>query len=177
MKPEDIMEQVLAKSENSGPAAIPPAKSKALGNVVLTGGEPFYLWHGDHQKLISRLKKQGGNIFFETSGKVAIPLVKGATIVASPKFYEGKGWIFLPQNLKHVTYYKFVLHNQGDLNRVNGFIMGNKIPREKVFLMPGGKSKASQARNGKWVFQVAVKLGYGFSPRLHIMFFGNQRGV
>jgi 7-carboxy-7-deazaguanine synthase len=156
-------------------------------NLVLTGGEPLL-----HQKLLlpilSRLKGDGMHIEVETNGTI-LPSKKTFDVVdffnVSPKtsnslvdkrlrtrrsvleaFVEsGKAW------------FKFVVRNQEDLSEVESLISDFSIPGERVILMPEGTDSAVLIERSRWLIEVCKERGFRFTPRLHILLFGNRRGI
>ncbi|MFH0838429.1 MAG: 7-carboxy-7-deazaguanine synthase QueE, partial [Patescibacteria group bacterium] len=64
-----------------------------------------------------------------------------------------------------------------DLKEIRSYIKSNKIPAKKVYLMPEGTKSAEVLTRSKWLIEICKKEGYHFTPRLHIMLFGDKRGV
>ena len=50
------------------------------------------------------------------------------------------------------------------------------IPRESVILMPEGKTASEQIETMPWLLEECARLGFRFSPRLHILAWENERG-
>jgi 7-carboxy-7-deazaguanine synthase len=50
------------------------------------------------------------------------------------------------------------------------------IPREKIMLMPEGTNVQRLKQVTEWLVAECRDRGYRFSPRLHIMTWGNVRG-
>jgi 7-carboxy-7-deazaguanine synthase len=48
--------------------------------------------------------------------------------------------------------------------------------RDRIFLMPEGTSRESQAQ-AEWLHDVCVSKGYRLAIRLHVVLFGNKKGV
>ncbi|MFH1410461.1 MAG: 7-carboxy-7-deazaguanine synthase QueE, partial [Patescibacteria group bacterium] len=80
-----------------------------------------------------------------------------------------------PTNKKAI--YKFVVQKKSDLQEIKYYIKSNKIPAEKVYLMPEGTKHTEVLTRSKRLIEICKKEGYHFTPRLHIMLFGNKRGV
>lgn len=74
--------------------------------------------------------------------------------------------------------FKFVVTSQQDLNEVLELVQQHQIPKNLVYLMAEGQlpeSQSLQAVNS--ILEFAKQHGFNFSPRLHIMFWGQKRGV
>jgi len=48
---------------------------------------------------------------------------------------------------------------------------------EDVLLMPEGTSAVVLEERSLWLVEQCQALGYRFAPRLHVMLWGNRRGV
>lgn len=48
--------------------------------------------------------------------------------------------------------------------------------RSRIFLMPEGTSRESQV-DAQWLHDVCLDNGYRLAPRLHVILFGNKKGV
>lgn len=172
MKTRDVLDRVLAFN---------------CKHLVLTGGEPLL-----HQRLLpmilSRLKKEGLYVELETNGTI-VPKAEMLELVdcfnVSPKtsnshvdrrvrtrrmalnglVTSGKAW------------FKFVVSDFGDLSEVEELIGEFSIPRDRVMLMPEGTDTTLLLERGRWLVDVCKERGFRFTPRLHILLFGNKRGT
>lgn len=72
---------------------------------------------------------------------------------------------------------KFVIERAEDIPEVREVEQTVGIPRDKILLMPQSIEPADLVEKSKWLRDLAVRSGYGFSPRLHIAQYGNRRGV
>ena len=72
---------------------------------------------------------------------------------------------------------KPVISNEKDLREVKELqeILG--IPNEKVYLMPEGINKEQVESRRKWLSELCQKEGYNFTDRLHILIYGDKRGI
>lgn len=52
-----------------------------------------------------------------------------------------------------------------------------KIPKGKVYLMPGGQTQAAMRAEYAYVSELALHYGFSFTGRDHIIAYGDQRGV
>ena len=77
-----------------------------------------------------------------------------------------------------VSLFKFVITQTKDLAEVDALVELYKIPKNFVFLMAEGQTKESQSlEKTESIINYAKEHGYNFSPRLHVMYWGSQRGV
>lgn len=144
-------------------------------NVVITGGEPFLQWDLGLKKLAQILKQNSFFIQYETSGKVEIPKESYGVVVCSPKYLNGK-WYFRSKNLFNCHYFK-LLANEKNLDLIVDFVFMNNIKKEHVYIMPFGHTREEQIHNMPIVFEFCKKYGFKMTPRLHILCFGERRGV
>ncbi len=76
------------------------------------------------------------------------------------------------------VFFKFVIGEKNyseDLVEVISIIKNFGIKNERIILMPEGTEINSQINN-KWLHDECLKYGFRYSPRLHILLFGNLRG-
>jgi 7-carboxy-7-deazaguanine synthase len=156
-------------------------------HIVVTGGEPL-LQQRFLPVILSRLKKEGFYVEIETNGTIT-PTAEMLGLVdcfnVSPKtsnsnvekrvrtrraslnalVMSGKAW------------FKFVVSDQQDLKEVEELICEFSIPRDRVILMPEGTNSALLLERGRWLVDVCKERGFRFTPRLHILLFGNKRGT
>jgi 7-carboxy-7-deazaguanine synthase len=149
-------------------------------HLVITGGEPL-LQQGELLGLLKQLK--GYFVEVETNGSIALKIAKYVEhINCSPKLSNSGNKPYAlkikPANKKVI--YKFVVSagahlRQGfgarlrDINEIKRFIRANKIPKNRVWLMPEGVDREKIIERSKWIIEICKKEGFNFSPRLHIM--------
>jgi len=150
--------------------------------VVITGGEPFLQWHhgtqgqdglGGLAGLCRSLVAQGKQLQFETSGRVEIPEQVPGYIVCSPKPMGRPA--LTPNMIARSHAIKFVV--DADVQPTLDIIASWNLPREKVWLMPMGRSRQEQLALMPLIWQVACDHGFNFSARLHILTFDQLQGV
>lgn len=171
----------------AGVEAVTPSDSDRSNlHIVLTGGEPML-----HQEnlvlLISALKESGIEYFeIETNG----------TIIPSSAMHERISWwncspklsnngLSADENLNVEAIsailrteradFKFVIRKGEDIEELFG-TYGPLIPADRIMLMAEGSTLAAQAAAMPIVIEACREFGFRFSPRLHIMAWGNQRG-
>ncbi|MBU0576945.1 7-carboxy-7-deazaguanine synthase QueE [Patescibacteria group bacterium] len=138
-------------------------------HLVITGGEPTL----QQDALIPLLEKlKDYYIEIETNGTIRLKINKYLEqINCSPKLASSGNTPYplkiKPTNNKVV--YKFVVADKKDLKEIKAYIKSNKIPDEKVWLMPEGVNKKIVQEISEWIIEICKKEGYNFSPRLHIL--------
>ncbi len=63
-----------------------------------------------------------------------------------------------------------------DLAEIASWELRYSFPRDRIFLMPEGTTRESQT-DAKWLHDICIDKGYRLAPRLHVVLFGNQKGV
>jgi organic radical activating enzyme len=72
---------------------------------------------------------------------------------------------------------KPVISDEKDLEEVKKLQKELGVPNEKVYLMSEGINKEQVESRRKWLSELCQKEGYNFTDRLHILIYGDQRGV
>jgi organic radical activating enzyme len=142
--------------------------------ILFTGGEPLLF-----QDVIASCMEEFPDFFFEveTNGSIATQLqfhqinVSYKLSHAEVSAYSLK---IFPSS--HVSY-KFVIREKNDIDEALDFCRNNGIPLDRVYLMPEGVEKKILRERGKWLEQICLDIGVRFTPRMHIMLWGNKRGV
>jgi len=156
-------------------------------HVVLTGGEPLL-----HQKalapVLANLKEAGYFIEVETNGTVA-PSTEAMKHVdcfnVSPKISNSQVEEVVrtrPESLRSFgnsqkAWFKFVVCKESDVEEVEGLISRFGISRDRVMLMPEGIDAPTILSRSRWLVEVCKEKGFRFSPRLHILLYGNKRST
>ena len=155
-------------------------------HLVITGGEPLLQQKG-LASLVRSLKERGFSFEVETNGTIApIPQLEqdidqwnvSPKLATSGNALHGRE---VPQALHAFSrlpssYFKFVLVEGSDLEEVRLLIKKYDIPRERVILMPEGQTPEALRERGQWLSQVSIEEGFRFTPRLHILLWGDKRG-
>ena len=154
--------------------------------LVVTGGEPL-LQQAQLVPLVGFLKDNGFAVEIETNGTIA-PTPELARNIdqwnVSPKLAtsgnsrprrEPQGMLSHFSRLPN-TYIKFVLVEPSDLDEVRALVEGYGLARDRVILMPEGRTQAALKERSRWLSVACAEGGYRFSPRLHIELWGDERG-
>ena len=162
------------------------------GFFVVTGGEPLANSH--IKELIGQLRKIAGHITIETAGIQYVGGLDVDLISISPNMSNSLGGDRL-SNRQHadiickrqtlaelVQNYncqlKFVVEQQDDILEIKQLLRDfPQIKRESVMLMPQARTQEEYMRVSKIVADLCIKNTFRFSPRLHVQFWGNMRGV
>lgn len=159
--------------------------------LVITGGEPMV--QNDLRFFIEYINHPGAphtkfdRIEIETSGfrsSTFIDYINNVHFNVSPKL-ESSGnpfdlrhnYVALQRFVDIGAYFKFVYTNQEDLDEIEGLIGAYGIPRNRVYLMPECIDQAGHEQRLPEVIDAAIKMDVNVAPRLHIIAWGNKRGV
>jgi organic radical activating enzyme len=154
--------------------------------VIITGGEPL-LQQDLLADLATQLTADGYRLEVETNGTI-LPTPALATAVAqwnvSPKLtssgnsaakrevVEALDWFGRQDN----AFFKFVVVDPTDIDDVCDLVRRYGIPPARVLLMPEGRDTSTLAARSTWVADACQVHGFRFSPRLHVLLWGDTRG-
>ncbi len=155
--------------------------------VVVTGGEPL-LQQSNLVPLLGRLKAEAVTIEVETNGTI-VPRADLAGMVdqwnVSPKLGSSGN----PRNLRErpgcysffrelpSTYFKFAVDRDDDLAEVDSLVHTYGLEPDQVILMPVASNVTELTERSPGVSEACRARGYLFSTRLHILLWGDRRGV
>ncbi len=144
--------------------------------LVITGGEPL-LQQDNLTPLLKKLK--GYSIEVETNGSMPLQIGQFVEqINCSPKLKNSGNKAYkLAIRPSAKMIYKFVVQTPADITDVRNYIKSNRIPSSSVYLMPEGTTPSVILKRSKWIVEACKKHGFNFSPRLHILLYGNRRAV
>jgi 7-carboxy-7-deazaguanine synthase len=169
---------------------IAAATVAGLRHVVVTGGEP--LLQREIGELTHALASNGHHITVETAGTVA-PEFDCHLLSVSPKtsnsdpegrFRERHRDLrinlaplqrLLGRHGEHQL--KFVAQGEGDVGEILALVARLGVARERVLLMPEGRSAEEVAARASAVARLCLDHGFRYTPRLHLDLFGNRGGV
>lgn len=155
--------------------------------VVVTGGEP--LESPQFPTLIEALHDARLRVEVETAGHIppseavleqvdqwnVSPKLKSAQI-SEEKQPRTLDWLRRAKD----PYLKFVVHRSEELDEIESIIekfsLGD-FPRNRVIISPGGKTREQMEHRLFALAEVSMKRGFRFTPRLHVMLWGDKRGV
>jgi 7-carboxy-7-deazaguanine synthase len=182
-----LKEDYIVSLEATAVAAL--VASYDCKNVILTGGEPL-LQQPAWEEMIQLLRKQDPDYRFEveTNGtKIPSEFMSDSIDqwnVSAKLANSGndekiriKGDVLRYFASKENTWFKFVIQSAEDLTEVQQLEKTYALPKEKILLMPEGRTEAALQQRRLWLADICRDQGYRFSDRLHIQLWGSKRGV
>lgn len=146
--------------------------------TVITGGEPMLQEEKilELSKYIIKNVEQGwtsAGSCVETNGTI-IPREDWSRMwVVSPKTkIDYESW-------KEFTsvHFKFVVGRVEEFGRINDIVREHDLDKNKVWIMPKGKSRRDLVEKRKEIVEGALRHGYNYSDRLQIVIWENKRRV
>ena len=162
-------------------------------HVVVTGGEPMI--QPELGELTDELRDVGLHITIESAGTVWAAVTCDLMSISpklansTPRERDGGRWAAAHERLRYqpavlrrlMAEYpyqlKFVISAPEDLDEAERMIEDAAADRSRVLLMPEGVDAGTLTQRGRWLAEICKERGYRFSPRLHVMLWGNRRGV
>ena len=152
--------------------------------VVVTGGEPLLQRRG-LQELLKAIKDRGWRVEIETAGTIA-PTVEDGLVAqwnVSPKLANSGNPLdrrYKPEVLRAFeatgrAVFKYVVCDAPDLDEVDGMVQ--ECGLTDVWIMPEGTDAATLERRSAALAEDVVKRGWNLTTRLHIILWGNRRGI
>jgi organic radical activating enzyme len=157
-------------------------------NLVFTGGEPL-VQHKALAALLKELKIISAEyrIEIETNGtllpaecepyldqyNVSLKLANSGVSESDrlkPSVIE-----FFARSPK--SNFKFVIDEVKDLDEVLDLIEEYKIDKRKIYLMPQGTTAERLHEKQQWLVEICKMHGFNYTDRLHILIYGEKRGV
>ena len=72
---------------------------------------------------------------------------------------------------------KPVISTPEDLEEFKSFQAKLDIPNSVCWLMPEGVAEEQLQKKRQWLFDICIKEGYNYTDRLHVLVYGDKRGV
>ncbi len=164
------------------------------GHVVLTGGEPMLF--AELLPLAAQLRQRRWHITIETAGTLYLPVACDLMSI-SPKFASSGPSVeshphwsrrherqrFRPDVLRRLMneydyQLKFVIDRLGDLKEVENFVRQfPAVRRDRVLLMPQGRTKEELDQRAKWLAPYCDQRGWIYCSRKQIEWYGPVRGT
>lgn len=151
-------------------------------HLVITGGEPML-----HQDCIRFLRENLPHVFMEVETNGTIPsMLSDGTVdhfTISPKLHNSRNAWYKKNLRTRGDVLKFVIARPSDVDDVETFLKQDEREnavswkKQNIYLMPEGKTTQAINEKAKWLTEICRKKGYRFTTRLHILLFGNKRGV
>jgi 7-carboxy-7-deazaguanine synthase len=146
-------------------------------HVVLTGGEVLSQDKEELLKLLKGLNLECISTELETNGTIFDGDIMGYLdcVNCSPKRQAINIEVLKQYNEYHVNF-KFV-YEPGKEKWWEKIIKEVNIPNNQVYIMPEGRTKNHQFGKMEEVWKYCCEKQYNMSPRLHILTFGNKKGI
>jgi 7-carboxy-7-deazaguanine synthase len=148
--------------------------------VVVTGGEPMI--NSDLPQLVKKIKNCGKHVTIETAGTNFVPDLACDLMSISPKLSNAAPQDPLDMTIlgKLISTYnyqlKFVVDSPDDLTEILQVLKKiGKVDSEKIMLMPQAGTREELLIKSPLVADLCKQSGFVFGPRLHVMFWNNQR--
>ena len=159
------------------------------GRTVITGGEPL-LQEAAFFEMIGHIRERQPEHQFEVE--------TNGTRIPSPAFHEAVDQFNvspklsnsgMPESLRlnaaaleffsgsPKAWFKFVVAEPADLAEIEALFLTCPLPRQRVLLMPEGRTSAELDRSSGWLAETCRDRGFRFCDRLHIRIWGDKRGV
>ena len=152
--------------------------------VVVTGGEPLLQQRG-LEGLLETMKARGWRIEIETAGTIAPAMAHGLVDQwnVSPKLANSGNPLtrrYKPDVLRAFeaadrAIFKFVVCQPSDLDEID--VMVQECGLTDVWIMPEGTDASTLERRSAALADDVVKRGWNLTTRLHILLWGNRRGI
>lgn len=167
------------------PELVAEIEAMAVPLVVVTGGEPL-VQQARLPPLLRALADGGAAVEVETAGTIA-PSPDLVEVVArfnvSPKLANSGNPVerrYRPEVLEAFertgrASFKFVAVEPSDLEEIATIVDGCGLT--DVWVMPEGTDADSVIERGRTLIEPVLARGWNFTTRLHVLLWGNRRGV
>ncbi|WP_328384501.1 7-carboxy-7-deazaguanine synthase QueE (plasmid) [Micromonospora zamorensis] len=160
------------------------AASSPVELVVITGGEPL-IQQRNLVVLVQGLLAAGKRVEFETNGTIAPDpalLIDGVRFNVSPKlasFGEQESRSIVPDALavfveSRRAVFKFVASSVADLDRIAELATEHRLA--PIWVMPEGTTVEAIIERTRVLADAVAARHWHFTPRLHVLAFGDVRG-
>lgn len=163
---------------------VPRLNAYPCRRLIITGGEP--LLHGAAiEKLLEKLGQEWA-VEIETNGTLpGSPIIRErCQLNVSPKLPSAHNKVkaIRPSVLalfkkSRDPWFKFVVSDRTDFAEMVKIIEENDLPRHRIIVMPEGQDPDTLAAHALEIVELVKEKGYRLLPRLHVMLYGNRRGV
>lgn len=168
------------------------AGNPVVSRVVISGGEPL-VQQRRLAPLVAVMAAHGVTCEIETNGTIMpnqdmvdLSLDGSVSFNCSPKLANSgieRDRRILPHVLEGIadldSTFKYVVATDADVREVQTLhetVLAGVQPH-RVYLMPEGTTAPTINSRLAWVHETAAARGWGVSPRLHVLTYGNKRGI
>jgi organic radical activating enzyme len=158
--------------------------------IVISGGEPM-MQQTALSHLVEELHYQYCPVHIETAGTI-MPMVPELLhqgfdthdqYVVSPKLANsGNPYSkrYKPKVLRALrdqgAYFKFVVSGPSDFEEIDQIVKECNLDPSRIMCMPEGTHQTLLDSRARQIVDEVLKRGYGLSPRMHVMIWGDERG-
>ena len=153
--------------------------------MVITGGEPL-IWQRQLRRLVESIPLDM-SIEIETNGTI-VPSELRLTRTdfnISPKLSNSSNGIrdrdmhpdYLDLYRRRKAVLKFVVSEPEDFLEIDNLVGTWDINASGVFIMPEGVDRDTICDRLPWLFEACNQRGYNLTTRLHVLAFGDKKGV
>ncbi|MEI6047044.1 MAG: 7-carboxy-7-deazaguanine synthase QueE, partial [Chloroflexota bacterium] len=152
--------------------------------LVITGGEPL-LYSRQIESLLELLPPEW-QIEIETNGTLpATPFIRErCQLNISPKLpsAHNRAKTIRPKILGQLAlgsnaWFKFVIADEADYTAMEQIIEAADLSRDRIIVMPEGQTVEALREHGLAIVERVKVSGYRLLPRLHVLMYGNKRGI
>jgi len=144
-----------------------------VSHTTFTGGEPLL-----QEKEILEIMDRNLDYKFSLETNGTIKASRGYnSIVVSPKRQRLEMDVLKYYADEPNTTFKFVYENKYDTDWFEGVIHDTRMPIDRVYIMPEGKSRAEQLQRMPEVVDYCRQNNFKFSPRMQVLIYDTRRGV
>lgn len=158
-------------------------QAQSLRNLVISGGEPL-LQSKALLPLTTALHVDGWHIEVETAGTVQpTDWALADLYTVSPKLANSGNLLaqrYHPETLTAFAQsgkavFKFVVEGLADFAELDQLVTTHRL--HPVYIMPQGILAEQVQQTAQQVANAAIERGYYLTTRLHVLLYGNRRGV
>ena len=153
--------------------------------LVITGGEPL-IWQRQLKRLVESIPFEM-SIEIETNGTVSpkdLSLTR-TDFNVSPKLNNSGNGIrntvmhpaFLDLYKRKKAVLKYVVSDPEDFEEIDWQVRNWGLNGNGIFIMPEGVDRDVICDRLPWLFEACSKRGFNLSSRLHVLAFGDMKGV
>ncbi len=170
----------------SAAAVVDAVAGRRPRNVVVTGGEPL-AQRPALAGLMRALREHGYRIEVETNGTIPPGELTGLVDQwnVSPKLASSgnaglvriRPGVLAQFSAEPGAFFKFVISGEAGLSEVEAIVEAASVRSQQVILMPQGRTREELDSASAWLAAACTQRGWRFSTRLHILIWGDKRGV
>lgn len=175
-------------------------KEVMCGDVVISGGEPT-MYADELEPLCKKLRESNNDVIItiETNGTYFGNFADHADLISiSPKLNSSTPFktdyekMHSKNRLNIETFrkynelkskdiidiqWKFIFTGEGDIDEIKELQKLVGFENKDIYLMPEGVTKEELDAKRKSVIEACIDNGYNYTDRIHILVWGNKRGV